>query len=267
MRAAWIAWESRRRRGAGSWRRPRRRKTWTTRNLQTAGEDPERCVVEGIPDGGTRCSAVRDSARRNHEVLLHRPADQPTRYKSPVDPCDEIAPSWPFRPKGHPGTRSLTATLDSGSDDTLLPAYLATRLGIDLDQAPQGEAGTVGGAPVPYRYATVTLRLSDGSEECQWDAIVGFVAAPECNGDHLGGHASGLYNTSISSSWARDAEPSRPEHIVSGAPTSITDNLPHEAPLPGEWSYAASAARLSDCAIVGSRPGPSGMDFADRSTA
>src|SRR5690349_5506474 len=76
--------------------------------------------------------------------------------------------------QGPSGPRSLTATLDSGSDDTLLPAYLATRLGIDWDQAPQGEAGTVGGAPVPYRNATVTLRLSDGYEECQWDAIVGF---------------------------------------------------------------------------------------------
>jgi len=31
---------------------------------------------------------------------------------------------------------------------------------------------------VAYRYATVSLRLSDGYEECEWDAIVGFVAAP-----------------------------------------------------------------------------------------
>jgi hypothetical protein len=80
--------------------------------------------------------------------------------------------------RGPSGARSLTATLDSGSDDTLLPAYLAPRLGIDLAQAPAGEAGTVGGPPIPYHYATVSLRLSDGYEECEWDAIVGFVAAP-----------------------------------------------------------------------------------------
>jgi hypothetical protein len=59
-----------------------------------------------------------------------------------------------------------------------VPAYLAARLGIDLSQAPQGEAATVGGSPVPYHYAVVHLRLSDGYEECEWDAIVGFVAAP-----------------------------------------------------------------------------------------
>jgi hypothetical protein len=59
-----------------------------------------------------------------------------------------------------------------------LPAYLAPRLGIDLAHAPAGEAGTVGGLSIPYHYAVVCLRLSDGYEECEWDAIVGFVAAP-----------------------------------------------------------------------------------------
>ena len=80
--------------------------------------------------------------------------------------------------RGPSGARSLSATLDSGSDDTLLPAYLAPRLGIDLAQAPAGEAGTIGGSPIPYHYAMMRLRLSDGYEECEWDAIVGFVAAP-----------------------------------------------------------------------------------------
>ena len=80
--------------------------------------------------------------------------------------------------RGPSGTRHLTATLDCGSDDTLLPAYLAPQLGINLAQAPQGESGTVGGSPIPYDYAVVSLRLSDGYEECEWDAIVGFVAAP-----------------------------------------------------------------------------------------
>ena len=80
--------------------------------------------------------------------------------------------------RGPSGARSLTATLDSGSDDTLLPAYLAPHLGMDLTQAPEGKSGTVGGPPVPYHYATVRLRLADGYEECEWEAIVGFVTAP-----------------------------------------------------------------------------------------
>ncbi len=47
-----------------------------------------------------------------------------------------------------------------------------------LSRARIGEARTVGGTPIPYHYAMVSLRLSDGYEECEWDAIVGFVAAP-----------------------------------------------------------------------------------------
>ena len=104
----------------------------------------------------------------------------PTRR--PVYPLGGILvrhrPLVAIQVRGPSGTRSLTATLDSGSDDTILPAYLAPRLGIDLAQAPEGEAGTVGGPSIPYRYATVRLRLSDGYDECEWDAIVGFVAAP-----------------------------------------------------------------------------------------
>ncbi len=80
--------------------------------------------------------------------------------------------------RGSSGARSLSATLDSGSDDTLFPAYLAPRLGIDLAGAPTGEAGGIGGSPILYHYAPVRLRLSDGYEECEWEAIVGFVAAP-----------------------------------------------------------------------------------------
>jgi hypothetical protein len=75
------------------------------------------------------------------------------------------------------GSRILDANLDTGSDDTVFPAYLAPRLGIDLANAPEGEAGAISGIPIPYRYAPVTLRISDGYEECVWEGIVGFAAA------------------------------------------------------------------------------------------
>lgn len=80
--------------------------------------------------------------------------------------------------RGPSGGRLITATLDSGADDTLFPAYLAPHLGIDLAKAPEGKSGTVGGPPVPYHYAMASLRLTDGYAECEWEAIVGFVAAP-----------------------------------------------------------------------------------------
>jgi hypothetical protein len=104
----------------------------------------------------------------------------PTRR--PVYPLGGVAvryrPMVALRVAGPSASRILDASLDSGSDDTLLPAYLAGRLGVDLAGAPEGEAKAVSGVPVPYRYARVALRLTDGYEECEWPAIVGFIAAP-----------------------------------------------------------------------------------------
>jgi len=74
--------------------------------------------------------------------------------------------------------RRLDANLDCGSDDTIFPAYLAPHLGIDLTNAPEGEAGAIGGIPILYRYALVTIRVTDGYEECVWDGIAGFIATP-----------------------------------------------------------------------------------------
>ena len=87
-------------------------------------------------------------------------------------------PVIPIQIIGPLGSRMLSANLDSGSDDTLFPAHLAQRLGIDLTNVPEGESGAIGGVPIPYQYASVTLRISDGYEECEWEGIVGFLAAP-----------------------------------------------------------------------------------------
>ena len=76
------------------------------------------------------------------------------------------------------GSRLYDGCLDCASDDTIFPLWLAHRLGIDLRGAPQGEARPVGGMIIPYSYAAVTLRLSDGVETCEWQATVGFVDLP-----------------------------------------------------------------------------------------
>lgn len=70
------------------------------------------------------------------------------------------------------------ALLDPGADDTILPLSHAAALGIDLTQAAEGEAMAVGGGVLRYRYATVTMRVSDARETCVWDAMVGFVNKP-----------------------------------------------------------------------------------------
>jgi hypothetical protein len=70
------------------------------------------------------------------------------------------------------------ALFDTGSDDTVFPAQIAARLGIDLSTAPLSDAKSVAGTTVSYRYVHVTLRLSDGVEHAEWPAIVGFAPIP-----------------------------------------------------------------------------------------
>jgi pimeloyl-ACP methyl ester carboxylesterase len=74
-----------------------------------------------------------------------------------------------LRVAGPSGSRILDASLDSGSDDTLLPAYLAGRLGIDVAGAPEREARAIGGVPVLYRYARLLLRRHRELSVDFWD--------------------------------------------------------------------------------------------------
>jgi hypothetical protein len=69
------------------------------------------------------------------------------------------------------------AMLDTAADDSVFPEYAAAIIGIDLANAPIGEASGVGGAPVAVRYAAVELRFTDGREFRRWPAWVGFTAA------------------------------------------------------------------------------------------
>jgi len=64
--------------------------------------------------------------------------------------------------------------LDTGANDTVCPDVLAPLLGLDLTNAPEGEATGAGGPVLIVRYATVRLRITDMKETCEWDAIVGF---------------------------------------------------------------------------------------------
>lgn len=66
------------------------------------------------------------------------------------------------------------AHLDSGADDTVFDEFMASQVGVDLSNAPTGEAAGIGPRPVPLRYAQVALRLTDGVEYREWPAWVGF---------------------------------------------------------------------------------------------
>lgn len=78
---------------------------------------------------------------------------------------------------GPGGTFVEEAMLDTAADDTVFPIAAAVTAGLDLTNAPTGEASGVGAVPALVRYAAVELRLTDGKEFRRWPAWVGFTAA------------------------------------------------------------------------------------------
>jgi hypothetical protein len=80
---------------------------------------------------------------------------------------------------------SVDGIVDSAATDVVLPLRVAQGLGIDLTNAPIGQAKQAGGAVLTYRYAHVRLRIADSREAYEWDATVGFLNLP--------GRAYGLF--------------------------------------------------------------------------
>jgi hypothetical protein len=128
-------------------------------------------------------------------------------------------PILPTRVFGPLGSRLFDGCLDSASDDTIFPLSVARRLGIDLTGAAQGQAQPVGGHSVPYLYATVILRLTDGLETCEWTATVGFVDLPLRWA--LLGHAGYLDFFDVELRGARREVFIKPNHTFPGQHTFI----------------------------------------------
>jgi hypothetical protein len=80
---------------------------------------------------------------------------------------------------GPADTKIRDGLLDTGSDDTVFSASLASLLGVDLRGAQERRVGLAGRPrPIRCRYAMVRLRITDRRQETyEWTAMVGFVAA------------------------------------------------------------------------------------------
>jgi hypothetical protein len=88
-------------------------------------------------------------------------------------------PLIPVELAGPLGSRAFDCSIDSGTDDTLFPKPLAAILGVAMTSPPDvGEAQPVGGQPQRYSYGQVKLRVSDGTEAYEWEAVVGFIDSP-----------------------------------------------------------------------------------------
>jgi predicted aspartyl protease len=83
-------------------------------------------------------------------------------------------PILPVAVVGPTNTSAVDGHLDTGSEDTVFSERLAVRIGIDLTNAPVGRLATATLTNAPVRYAQVVLRITDGKEQREWPAWVGF---------------------------------------------------------------------------------------------
>jgi hypothetical protein len=106
------------------------------------------------------------------------------RVKAVNQPVPTLGGRW-SRPRpiivvsiiGASNTVVTDALLDTGADDTVFPEHRASPLGIDLSNAPAGYMRTANLMRIPVRYARVLLRITDGVEQREWPAWVGFTSA------------------------------------------------------------------------------------------
>lgn len=86
-----------------------------------------------------------------------------------------LRPVIPIRISGPAGNARWDALVDTGADETLLPASLAAILGIQLDDEATSQATGITGELLTIRYGEAQFELSSGHEVCQWRTMVGFV--------------------------------------------------------------------------------------------
>jgi predicted aspartyl protease len=83
-------------------------------------------------------------------------------------------PVIPITIEGPNGTIDVYALVDTGSDSTIFPRFVAERLGIPLHVAPNLKATAFGWTPIELEMGPVRLFLTDGRESCRWTETVGF---------------------------------------------------------------------------------------------
>ena len=107
---------------------------------------------------------------------------KPFRVSSPlVSLAGKMArprPVIPVSVLGPQATVVVNALLDTGSDDTVFPDWVAQRIGLDPANAPTGSGAGLGMVPQTLWYAQSTLRIACNREQREWQAWVGFTSAP-----------------------------------------------------------------------------------------
>jgi hypothetical protein len=95
------------------------------------------------------------------------------------DPLIIFRPEVPLRVHGPHGSRDFLALVDTGADNTILPASVARELSIPLAPGQGPGATAFGGQRMALSYADVDLELVLAGGRLRWSARVFFVDASD----------------------------------------------------------------------------------------
>jgi predicted aspartyl protease len=103
----------------------------------------------------------------------------------------------------------LDALLDTGADETVLPRFIAGRIGVDLDPDTQARFRGVGGHVVTVTYGRVELEGGSGFRALRWPATVAFL---DSGGNPILGHVGFLQYFTASFNGRRGHVTLTPNH-------------------------------------------------------
>ena len=106
------------------------------------------------------------------------------RYATP-DGGYIYRPVLPVDLAGPDGEVDFYALLDTGSDDTLIPRFVANELGLTIDDTNVTQVTGIAGGLVPIASAEVELRISDGTESVTWHSRVGIIGDDNDDADYV----------------------------------------------------------------------------------
>lgn len=106
-------------------------------------------------------------------------AYQKYRTKSPVLPGGIVArPEISVKVIGPVGPVTLDALVDTGSDLTIIPLWVASQIGVDVDASPRWPLAGLAGQVAEASPGDVELEITSAGSFFRWTTAVSFVAHP-----------------------------------------------------------------------------------------
>ncbi|TSC64504.1 MAG: hypothetical protein G01um1014106_98 [Parcubacteria group bacterium Gr01-1014_106] len=87
-------------------------------------------------------------------------------------------PTIPVRVASAGRDTTVVSLVDTGADETVLPDFLVSYLGIETDTRKEATFRGIGGQPVHGVFGDVTLELQEGQRSYRWETTVAFISGP-----------------------------------------------------------------------------------------